>query len=255
MTPPWLHVLDPKSYRLIYETLVRNYWNWLLSEKVDVPVGDYKDENDNTRKVLYMRMIYGYANRWDVSSHELKASRKNVSSLNRMGGPPNTPIKVEADTAIFLPVIDSCEGDFDRDVNGQPLTPEGMNYILNRENEDVAIKINNGKIRPTIRKINENKSILETPGEIVNVKDLHGYLISVPGDDEGTFPLEVPDTSRLAQSLEFEIAKGQTYNARAEGTYIIFTLEPGKYQIRSSAEGLREYKSFMNYYVEVEVKK
>ena len=125
-----------------------------------------------------------------------------------------------------------------------------MNKILEEENDDAERKVRNSRIRSTIKRLQQGKD--STPYDIVD--DLTRYRIGVPKgrEDTSTFELKIPPDSRLAQDLELEFPKGKTVNARAQGIYLIFEItEPGLYQIRSSAEGLRGYNSDMNYRIHV----
>jgi hypothetical protein len=247
MSPDWIKVRNPKDD--IYQTLVEQYWNWLLDEE---KVVDNPKKKVNGEDVFFMRMIYGYGNRWEINPDTgvLSVSRKNVLTNNRMGADKDKKLELSSGKPIFLPVIDSCECDFDKDSSGMPLTPGLMNKILEAENNDVERNIRNGRVRSTVRRLEEGKNT--PPHDIVD--DLTNYHIGVPGriGGTGTFQLKIPENSRLAQTLEFEFPRGKTVNARAEGIYLIFEInKPGLYQIRSSAEGLRGYIADMNYRIQI----
>lgn len=225
----------------IYDKYVQQYWNWLLGKDADSP----KQGN-----VLFMRIIYGYRNRWGIDRNgEPVMTRGNVSQINRMAEDKGLTVKKNREY-IFLPVIDTVEHDFDRDSVGNQLTPQTMNNILKAENDHVRRKIEEGRVRATIRKLDKDGD--KPPHEIV--PDLSYFMIGVPGGTNtlGTFRLHVPSNSKLAGNLEYEFPKDTHLNARAEGIYLIFSIkESGLYQIRSSADGLRNYHADMNYYVSV----
>ncbi len=71
-----------------------------------------------------------------------------ASALNRMCADKGKELEIPQHMPIFLPVIGTCEGDFDRDENGMQMTPEMMNKILEVDNDDVESKIRKGSKRP-----------------------------------------------------------------------------------------------------------
>jgi hypothetical protein len=243
--------LVEKSDISVSKDLVKEYWNWLLNKEVvvDNPIKDVKVDG-KSRRIFFMRPAYDYANRWEVNpdSGLPNITRKNIP-INRVGQSTDTIYEFRGST-IFLPVIDSCLCDFERDASGMPLTKDFINKILSTENEDVLKNIQLGRVRSMIRRLDNGKKDYE---DIVDINGLKNYLFPRLLSDIEPFDLHVDENSKLAQSLEFEFPKGKDTKASAQGIYLLFDIKnKGRYQIRSSAEGVRGYTANMNYQIEVE---
>ena len=225
MANKWTIVKPEGRDESLYEKLVPRYWNWLLSEEkvVDRPVDGEEDD-----QVFFMRPEYDYANRWEVNlnGEGVGITRKNLP-INRVGGVSHS-YKVGKD--IFLAVIDSCICDFEKDASGMPLTQGMINEILEKENTDVLNKIKDGRIGSMIRS-------LDNGGPYQNlVNDLENYIFPKSKNTIHPFKLSIPENSKLAESLEFELPKPRVKSmASAQGLYLIFKInEPGRFQIRSA---------------------
>lgn len=243
MTSRWINELLPRDHQMIYKKLVEKYWNWLLSreEVVDNPIN-----SEGGEEVFFIRAEYDYVNRWEnrPDGSFPTITRKNIP-INRLGGGEYT---FGTGKKIFLPVIDTIVTDFLKDASGMPLTPKLMKETLETENNDVLEKIKHGRIRSMIRRLDNGK---EDYDDLVNT--LENYLFPQLKDEISPFNLSIPEDSKLAGSLEYEFPRGgKPLEARAQGLYVIFEFkEPGRYQIRSAAEGLRGYASNMNYQIQI----
>lgn len=233
-------VFEPDKDEKLYEKFITRYWNWLLNEEkvVDEPINGEEDD-----EVFFMRPGYDYANRWETNPDGAGIARKNLP-INRVGGVNHS---YKAGKNIFLPVIDSCVCDFEKDASGMPLTQGLINEILEKENNDVLKKIQYGRVRSMIRCIDKGE-----PYEDL-VKDLGNYIFPKEKNAIHPFKLSIPENSKLAESLEFEFPKPRKdVMASAQGLYLIFRInESGRFQIRSAAEGLRGFTANMNYQIQI----
>jgi hypothetical protein len=246
MPSKWINPKPPSHHRPEYEKLVPKYWNWLLDKEeiVDNPI--YSFDGEGGEEVFFMRAEYDYVNRWENSLDGSfpTITRKNIP-INRVGGGEYTFV---TGRNIFLPVIDTIVTDLLKDASGMPLTPKLMDEILGTENSDVQEKIKHGRIRSMIRRLDNGK---ESYDDLVS--DLETYMFPQIKDENRPFSLSIPEDSKLAGHLEFEFPRGsKPLEARAQGVYVIFEIkEPGRYQIRSAAEGMRGYASNMNYQIQI----
>lgn len=211
------------------EQQIQDYWKLLLSINPD---------NNPYNGVFYMRASYNYVHAVDDQSH---AQRVNLSGSNANSvGTQDKPVQISSKVPVFVAVLDTIAHDKYLNQSGTPLTINEMNKMLDKENEVIS----QGDVRANI----ENLTTGAGPVSIVPAIK----ILSSPSASNATFRLAIPTGSKLAAKLEFPLPEGITVNARAAGLYeLISNISPGKYHITNFSLGVRAYKAFMDYYIEV----
>ena len=210
------------------DTQIENFYTWAMNAASVV-------SNPIFKNVFYTHDCINYVNQIQNISDVL---RKNAcGDVPFTGGSTrNDPLPIRNNEPIFLPLMHTFMSDNEVDENGNRLDQAVINGILDHENG-------------LVRKEDLNASIqdLAVGGPQPLAPDLTEFLSEVV-----TFSLTIPADSALADKVEFAQPKGVTLNVRAQGYFALISNIPrGLYRIISNGFGVRNYKAFIDYFVEV----
>jgi hypothetical protein len=207
-----------------YGDFIKDYWHFLLGPDPDNPV--------------YQNTIFtrGCQNYRDVHSRE-NVRRKNfcgvleeTPSIIHTVGSQNNPFRNKSNYPVFVTVLDTLALEPEIDENGREVTQD---EILRDENDAVTPR----DVRLTIQKIKGSQSVVDV---------FNNHRTSA------IFILVVPRTSILAESLEYKIRVDTYPNAKTMGYYVLIQFNTsGVYNIKSSGDGVRGYRSKADYHIEI----
>jgi hypothetical protein len=230
MTSRGFTVLRPGA---AYDRYIENYWLFLLGRDPCNPF---------FRNTFFMRHCYNYRN-VHSTSHS-RAYRQNFCgvtpepcktspNLVYSEGTPDTPFPLRNGVKeVFMPILCTIVTDDEIGADGQTIPQLD---VIKAENDIVTTR----DIQATIQVGSGEKEDI--------VPDLFEYRRRI----DSPFVLTVPNDSKLADFMEFEVGRGSHDRALSEGYFLVLEFEtPGIYHLQCEGYGVRGHVSLMNYYIQ-----
>ena len=217
-----VNVVDPGTNLRLYQHAIQKYWNWLLSDDVNDPQ-HYPD-------LYLMRTCYDFRYVFSVAA--------GGNRLNRgCQGPNRRTDDVSVGRKILIPYIDACFEDYYFDEFGSQLDHVRMTILAN---EDLRRTVFAGPI------------IVQPRGGqpmIVGVPELQSDRFLIDSGN-ALFDLTTMPNAPLIDRMEDPQEAG-LHHAYAKGHYVLIEFDQKEvgtiYNIRSSAQGARDFNSSMDY--------